>query len=201
MRKSVMIGCLVAAGCGGGQPRVDSAVASDSIIVSGPPAIPTTRATPLDSARPSPPPAAKPVASATPLTSTDSLRGIVSVTGTSFDKHIMITAAGGRRVEITGSLAPLIGHLAGAEVSVRGKADGRNFDASGFVVRSVDGQPAIDGVLKTEGGALYIVGGNGTRSRIASPPPPLVGRDGARVWITGDPSKGVSSFGFIDPPR
>lgn len=190
MRKSVMFGCLVASACSGGQPKVDSASASDSIIVSGPPAVPTTL---VPTPPKSPPPAA--------ASSMDSVRGIVSVTGTSFDRHVMIAAGGNRRVEITGSLVRLIGHVAGADVSASGKTDGRNFDASSFVVRSVDGQPAIDGTLKTEGGALYIVTANGTRTRITAPPPPLQGQDGARVWITGDPSKGVSAFGFIDPPR
>lgn len=209
MRKSVMLGCLVASACSGGQPKVDSALASDSIIVSGPPAVPTTQASPVDSSSrsspsangparvPTPPKATAPAATAP----TDSVRGIVSVTGTSFDRHVMIGAGGNRRVEITGSLVRLIGHVSGAEVSVSGTLHGQNFDASGFVVRSVDGQPAIDGTLKTEGGALYIVTANGTRTRISAPPPPLQGQDGARVWITGDPAKGVSAFGFIDPPR
>ncbi|MEO5567060.1 MAG: hypothetical protein ABIR92_01120, partial [Gemmatimonadaceae bacterium] len=63
----------------------------------------------------------------------------------------MIAAADNRRVEITGSLVRLIGHVSGADVSVSGKLDGQQFDASSFVVRSIDGQPAIDGTLKTEG--------------------------------------------------
>lgn len=189
MRKSVMLGCLVASACSGRQPQVDSAVAGDSVIVSGPPAVPTTLV---------PPKSTTPAATEQ---SKDSVRGIVSITGTSFDRHVMIAAGGNRRVEITGPLVRLIGHVAGAEVSVSGKPDGPNFDASSFVVRSVDGQPAIDGTLKTEGGALYIVTANGNRTRIVAPPPPLQGQDGARVWITGDLSKGVSAFGFIDPPR
>jgi hypothetical protein len=109
--------------------------------------------------------------------------------------------SGGRRVEITGSLSTVIGRVAGAEVSVTGTPSGTQLAASRFIVRSVDGQPAIDGTLRTEGGALYIVTENGSRTRIAAPPPPLVGKEGARVWITGDPAKGVQSFGFIDPAR
>jgi hypothetical protein len=95
----------------------------------------------------------------------------------------------------------MIGRTAGADVAVIGTLSGTSLEATSFVVRTVDGQPAIDGTLRTEGSTLYIVTADGTRTRIASPPPPLVGHDGARVWITGDPTKGVASFGFIDPAR
>jgi hypothetical protein len=140
----------------------------------------------------------------TPAASTatlDSVRGTVAVVGTSFEKHVTVAVPGGRRVTITGSLAPMIGRTAGADVSVVGQSAGTSLEATRFVVRTVDGQPAIDGTLKTEGTTLYILTATGTRTRIVSPPPPLVGHDGARVWITGDPSRGVSSFGFIDPAR
>jgi hypothetical protein len=102
---------------------------------------------------------------------------------------------------ITGPLATTVGRAAGADVTVYGTSTGTSLEAARFVVRTVDGQPAIDGTLKTEGNALYIVTENGTRTRIVSPPAPLVGRDGARVWITGDPSRGVAAFGFLDPAR
>jgi hypothetical protein len=124
------------------------------------------------------------------------------VVGTSFEKRVMIAEQGTqRRVEVGGAISSLIGHVAGAEVVVFGMLLGPRIEAARFLVRSVDGQPAMDGSLKTENGVLYIVTAGGTRTRIVSPPPPLVGQDGARVWITGDPARGVSSFGFIDPPR
>jgi hypothetical protein len=106
-----------------------------------------------------------------------------------------------RRVEVVGTLSSLIGHVAGAEVSATGTLTGKLLDPTRFTVQSVDGQAAIDGTLRTEGGSLFIVTPDGVRTRIAAPPPPLLGHDGARVWITGDPTKSVSSFGFIDPPR
>jgi hypothetical protein len=114
----------------------------------------------------------------------------------------MVAVAGTqRRVEITGPVARLVGHLSGADVSITGALSGTRLEATGFLVRSVDGLAAIDGTLKSEGGAMYIVTASGSRSRFLAPPPPFVGREGARVWVTGDPSKGVQSFGFIDPPR
>jgi hypothetical protein len=132
----------------------------------------------------------------------DSVRGIVSVVGTSFEKRVMIAVSGAqRRVEIVGPQSRLVGHLAGAEVSVAGKLSGTRLEATGFLVRSVDGLPAIDGTLKSEGGAMYIVTANGARTRFVATPPPFVGHEGARVWVTGDPARAVQSFGFIDPPR
>lgn len=132
---------------------------------------------------------------------TDSVRGIVSVVGTERERRVTIARpGGGKRVEITGPLAALIGHVAGADVWVAGTPSGTSLEATRFIVRTVDGAPALDGTLKTEGPALYLVTTDGTRTRIVAPPPPLLGHDGARVWITGDPSRGVDSFGFIDPP-
>jgi hypothetical protein len=132
---------------------------------------------------------------------TDTVRGIVSVVGTERERRVTIARpGGGKRVEITGPIAPLIGHVAGADVWVAGTPSGTSLEATRFIVRTVDGAPALDGTLKTEGAALYLVTTDGTRTRIVAPPPPLLGHDGARVWITGDPSRGVASFGFIDPP-
>jgi hypothetical protein len=211
MRKIAIVGCAVGIACARAGGSADS-VAADSVVVSGPPAVPATLPPPPDSMigvsgtlgkQPTP----KTSSTVTPAPAgdaravADSVLGIVSVTGTSFDKHVMIAQPGGRRIEITGALASLIGHVAGAEVSVAGSLAGARLEATRFVVRSVDGQPAIDGKLLTAAGVLYIVTADGVRTRIVAPPPPLQGQDGARVWITGDPARSVESFGFIDPPR
>lgn len=205
MRKVVITACVIAVGCARGAASGDTAVAGDSVVVDGPPA---------DAAPPPSVPAAGPGAPATPQprspapvappasASSDSVRGTVAVVGTSFERRVMIVRPGDQpRVEVTGPQARLVGHVAGAEVLVVGSVTGRQVEARSFVVRSVDGQPAIDGTLRTQDGVLYIVTANGARTRIVTPPPPLVGQDGSRVWITGDPARGVDSFGFIDPPR
>ena len=155
-----------------------------------------------DLPKPEPATSSGTASSSAPIMPGDTVRGIVSVVGTDRDRHVMVAPPGGvRRVEITGHLAAIIGHTAGADVWVTGPRTGTSLEAQRFVVRMVDGMPALDGTLKTEGAMLYIVTVNGGRTRIVAPPPPLLGRDGARVWITGDPSRAVSSFGFIDPPR
>ncbi len=210
MRKLLITVGLGSAACAKEAPKVDTA-ARDTSVVAGSPAVPTTQ-TPPETAKvtgPKPLPPASPSSPGTKAPSpppaeqrADSVRGTVSVVGTSFDKHVMIAEKGTqRRIEVVGSLATLIGHVSGAEVSASGTLSGTQLNASRFLVRSVDSQPAIDGTLKTEGGSLFIVTADGSRTKITAPPPPLVGHDGARVWITGDPAKGVASFGFIDPPR
>jgi hypothetical protein len=209
MRKFIIAACLASVGCARGGASADSAAAAapDSTAVPGQPAAPATQpssdtaATPVPKRPPSPATSGRGATPPAPAARDDSVRGIVSVVGTSFEKRVMVAAAAQRRVEVTGPLSNLIGHVAGAEVIVAGAMSGTRIEARRFLVRSVDGQPAIDGTLRTEGGLLYIVTASGTRTRIVAPPPPLVGQDGARVWITGDPAKGVSSFGFIDPPR
>jgi hypothetical protein len=209
MRNLIIAVSLGAMGCAAESETVDTTLVSDSSVVAGAPAVPVTQP-PAETAKapntrttPTPtPPSTKTSPTTTNPARPDSVRGIVSVVGTSFDKRVMVAEQGTRRrVEIVGSQSSLIGHVAGTEVSVAGTLTGTQLDASRFVVRSVDGQPAVDGTLKTENGSLFIVTSDGKRTRIVTPPPPLVGHDGARVWITGDPAKSVSSFGFIDPPR
>jgi hypothetical protein len=205
MREYAILGCVVgviACRGGGGDAKRDS-LARDTMAVAGPAAVAvapqppspggsttggtkTTRTTPVT---PGPPAV------------TDSVRGIVSVVGTERERRVVIARPGApKRIQVTGPLASLIGHVAGADVWVTGTTSGTSLEATRFIVRTVDGASALDGTLKTEGPALYLVTTDGTRMRIAVPPPPLLGRDGARVWITGDPSRGVASFGFIDPP-
>jgi hypothetical protein len=129
------------------------------------------------------------------------VRGIVSVVGTDRDQHVMIARpGGGKRIEITGPVAALIQRVAGADVSVVGKMSGTSLEAARFIVKTVDGDPALDGTLKVEGSSLFLIQIDGTRTRIVVPPPPLMSLDGARVWITGDPSRAVASFGRITPP-
>jgi hypothetical protein len=191
----IVVAGLAECALSGGSP--DTASGRDWVVVAGPPAVPTTLV-PAETLASSGAPAASP----SPTPSVDSIRGTVSVTGTSFEKHVMLAERGTRRrVEVTGPLATLIGRVAGTEITAVGQRSGTRLEASRFAVRVVDGQPAIDGTLRSENGSLFIVTTDGARTRIVAPPPPFAGREGARVWITGDPARSVASFGFIDPPR
>jgi len=205
MRKFTSFCCVVGAmACGGrGADSKHVSAGPDTMTVAQPAAVtpaqpqrdkPVTPVAPRPKAAgltPVPPAAADRV---------DTVRGIVSVVGTDNDRHVTIARpGGGKRIEVTGPMAGLIGRVGGANVSVWGVSSGNAIEAARFIVNTVDGMLALDGVLKTEGAALYLVMTDGRRTRIVSPPPPLMGRDGARVWITGDPSRGVAAFGFIDP--
>ena len=204
MRNLVLMAALtLGAACASGAVHKDSSSLGDSVpVVAGPPAIPSTLPS-RDTTPPVAPASAsrpKPVGTVASAALADTVRGKVSVVGTSFDKHFMIVESARRRVEVVGPLAATIGRVAGTDIVAWGRLNGTQLEATSFIVRSVEGQPAIDGTLRTADGALFIVEADGKRTRIAAPPPPLRGRDGARVWITGDPSQGVASFGFIDPP-
>lgn len=219
MRKRSMIALMaLSAACGRSTARSDS-TRSDSVGQT-----PTVAST-SDTARKSPPvvpptavsasePANKKSGSAdagvgkkTKMSPTgqprsDTARGIISVNGTERDKHTMLApVGGGRHVEITGPLATMIGRTAGADVWVSGTLSGTSLEATQFVVRTVDGAPAIDGTLRIENGVTWLVPASGARVRISSPPPAFRSLDGARVWITGDPARGVASYGRIDPAR
>jgi hypothetical protein len=225
MKEYAFLAGVALAACGGAKTGAKTDTPPhDSAAVAGPPAVTATPPTDSIASRSrdnpagrkntdlkTPPSAGKTNATIAPqnvkpvppqTAGADTTRGVVSVVGTSRDQRVMIApGGGGRRIEITGPLAALIGHVAGADIWVSGTRTGTSMEASRFVVRTVDGAPAIDGTLKTEASGLFIVTSDGTRTRIAVPPPALMTRDGARVWITGDPSKAVSSYGFIDPPR
>lgn len=188
MREYVILCCVGLTACGGGHTPKQDSVPRDTATVPGPPAV--NAAPPSGAPRPPGSPGI------------DTVRGIISVVGTDRDHRVTIARpAGGKHIEVTGPLAALVGHLAGADLWVAGTLAGTAIEATRFVVRTVDGAAAIDGTLKTEGSILYIVMSDGSRKEIVAPPPPLVGRDGARVWITGDPARGVQAFGVITPPR
>jgi hypothetical protein len=193
MREYVIACCVGLAACGGANAKRDSAP-RDTSAIPGPPAVGATQAPESMVSHLRPAPAVGGGA--------DTVRGIVSVVGT--DRFHQVTVArpgGGKHIGVTGPLAALVGHVAGADVWVAGTMTGTAIEATRFIVRTVDGASAIDGTLKTEGAILYIITADGSRKRIVTPPPPLVGREGARVWITGDPARAVEAYGFIDPPR
>ena len=126
----------------------------------------------------------------------DTVRGIVAETGSVPITSIVVRPAGGRSVTILGSLAPEIGRAAGAEVWVSGHRTAEGLHAMRYAVRSVDGEPAVDGVLASEDGGLVLVT-TGGRRRIVRPPQALRGMIGARVWLVGPIEGGITSYGVL----
>jgi len=78
-----------------------------------------------------------------------------------------------------------------------------------FVVRSVEGEAALDGILVARfdesgqditpatpiGYALQLT--RGGMIALTDPPADLVAHLGERVWVTGDPNAAPTAFGFI----
>ena len=130
----------------------------------------------------------------------DTARGIVAVVGTSFESRVVIRPAkGGRPITLAGPQANTVGRLSGTDVWVTGTRDASGqITVSRFVVRTVNGQPALDGTLVTRRDQLFIVTRDGKQHPITSPPQALRDRVGARVWVVGPPDRPPVTFGVIE---
>jgi len=87
--------------------------------------------------------------------------------------------------------------LAGVEVWVRGTSQEGQLMVSQLSVRSVNGVPAVDGMLASDGDALMLVTADGARHRLVTPPSALRSHVGARVWIAGPLNREPTTFGVI----
>lgn len=137
---------------------------------------------------------------AVPPTAPDSLRGTVSVTGSSLEQRLVLRS-GELAVYLRASPADsaALERIAGVQVLVRGKADSTVFCVTDFTVVLVDAAPALDGVLRNDGGQLILE----TRTRrvvLGNPPVALRSLVGARVWITGAAATGPLVYGIISRP-
>jgi hypothetical protein len=132
---------------------------------------------------------------------TDTLRGMLRITGPEPGVTFVVVDAAGRHTPLEGDRA-LLQQLAGVEVFVEGEAPaGAPFRMARVAVRAVEGVAAVDGVLAREGGRDVLVMHDGTRRVVARLPEPLHGRTGARVWLAGPLDGDIDSFGVISAPR
>ena len=140
--------------------------------------------------------------SVTRSSAADSARGIVAVVGTSFESRVVLRpAGGGRPVTLIGPLSRNMGRLSGADVWAIGTGDDHGqLRVSRYVVRSVDGNLALDGTLIARGAQLYVVTRDGEQHAIENAPASLKDHVGARVWVTGG-GKGPVVYGVIEERR
>lgn len=131
----------------------------------------------------------------------DSLTGIVSITGTSFERQIVL------RSDSTATMlsaAPpdsaALSRLGGVEVLVVGRKSGNNFRVEHFTALSVAGSPVVDGILRNRGDRLLVETARGLLP-IGNPPTGLRALNGARVWIGGRLDTGPNSYGVIAPAQ
>jgi len=131
----------------------------------------------------------------------DSLKGIVSITGTSFEQRLVLRS--GNSVASLSAVTPesiALARVGGVEVLVIGRATPTVFEVDHFTALSVAGSPVVDGILRNDDGRLVLETA-GSRLPLGNPPTALRGMVGARVWIGGPLDKGPNSYGVIAPPR
>lgn len=219
VRRTIAITCAFVAStaCAGSQGTTSDTAAGGTVATPGaapgaePGAVPgvsaggtgdtavTTPAAPTKAPRPAGSGGQAPGTPATPVTTpagADTIRGIAAEVGSIPVTSIVVRPAGGRSVTILGDLAREIGRAAGADVWVRGRRTPQGLVAEQYAVRTVDGQPAVDGVVAAEGDGLALITPGGAR-RIARPPQALRGMIGARVWLVGDLDGSITSYGVL----
>jgi hypothetical protein len=130
----------------------------------------------------------------------DSLIGIVSITGTSFEQQLTLRSGDmSTRLSASAIDSAALSRVGGIEILVVGKRNTDGFRVDHFTARSVGGSPVVDGLLRSEGGRLVLETASG-RIRLGNPPSALRGMIGARVWISGPTDRGPNSYGVIVPP-
>lgn len=224
MRLGTLTTCALAAlaaftgGCGGGTPAPDSTIgaeaagaetgSSTAAAVEADTARPVGTVSPVmpvptpgaaTRPRPAAPDGGAGGAAPAQAASTDSVRGIVSAVGSFPMTSVVVRPASGDAITITGPLAGEIARAAGAEVWVSGDRAARSIAARSYAVRTVDGEPAVDGILERDGDGLVLVTRSGRRP-IARPLQALRGMIGARVWLVGPLDGTITSYGILREP-
>lgn len=131
----------------------------------------------------------------------DSLAGIVSITGTSFEQQLVLRwgdSAVYLAARTTDSAA--LSRLGGVEVLVSGKRTPNLFRVERFVALKVAGAPVVDGVLRNDEGRLVLETASG-KIPLGNPPTALRSMIGARVWIGGPLDRGPNVYGLIVPAQ
>jgi hypothetical protein len=131
----------------------------------------------------------------------DSLTGIVSITGTSFERQIVLRS--GDTATLLSAPAPdsaALSRLGGVEVLVVGRKSGNRFRVEHFTALSVAGSPVVDGILRNYGDRVVVETARG-QLPLGNPPTGLRALNGARVWIGGPLATGPNSYGVIVPAQ
>lgn len=124
--------------------------------------------------------------------------GTVRVVGAApVDVHVVLETLHDRHLRLAGPLREELGRLAGAELEVDGRSAAGRFHATGYRVRSVDGQPVVFGEVEAApGGGLQLRTADGALVGLA-------GADGIRIgqkiWVQGQRTVQVQSYGVIRP--
>lgn len=129
----------------------------------------------------------------------DSLVGIVSVTGTSFEQRLVLRVNDQSRALAASSAdSTALSRMGGVEVVVRGISRSDAFEVATFEALRVDGASVVDGVLLRDGEHLALRTQHG-RLALGNPPAAFDTLIDARVWVSGPLDTGPNSYGIIIP--
>jgi hypothetical protein len=140
----------------------------------------------------------------------DTLRGVLTVTGSEPLTTLLLTPAGdGRPVMLHGDRR-LLERLTGLELEVVGRivagvahtgtpdpAATSVLEVERFVVRGADGVAAVDGTVLREDGQFFLLV-DGRRLHAPALPPALQAVPGARVFVAGPLDRPPVAYGIID---
>jgi hypothetical protein len=131
----------------------------------------------------------------------DSLTGIVSVTGTAFEQHLVLRSGNSvTPLSATTSDSAALSRMGGVEVLVIGRRAPNLFRVERFTAVNVAGAPVVDGFVRNDGGRLVLDTTHGP-IQLGNPPTALRAMIGARIWIGGPLDKGPNTYGVIVPAR
>lgn len=133
------------------------------------------------------------------ITKPDTLRGIVVLAGSEPGSRTFLDAASGR-VELVSTSVHFY-QLMGLDVRVDGTQVGNRFDVRDYRVRMARGLPALDGVLGSRSGILYLSltdGGERLLTNARALPTSMLG---ARIWLVLSDEGGVTEYGILQEPH
>ena len=131
----------------------------------------------------------------------DSLTGIVSITGTSFERQLVLRS--GTSAILLSAAAPdsaALSRLGGVEVLVVGRREGNRFHVEHLTALSVAGSPVVDGIVRNYGDRVVVETTRGPLP-LGNPPAGLRTLSGARVWVGGPLNTGPNTYGVIVPAQ
>jgi hypothetical protein len=131
----------------------------------------------------------------------DSLTGIVSITGTSFEQQLVLRSGNtATLLSAAPSDSAALSRLGGVEVLIVGRRDRNHLSVEHFTALSVAGVPVVDGVVRNYGDRIVLETTRGPLP-LGNPPAGLRALTGARVWIGGPLNTGPNTYGMIVPAQ
>lgn len=131
----------------------------------------------------------------------DSLTGIISITGTSFEQQLVLrSGTPATLLSAAPSDSAALSRLGGVEVLVVGRRAANTFRVERFTALSVAGAPVVDGVVRDYGDRVVLETIRGPLP-LGNAPTGLRALSGARVWVGGPLATGPNSYGLIVPAK